>query len=54
MEDLIRRRGFAASDLSLHYLPMTHNKDARPIWVKYYDELNTVTKNKRPAARRDP
>ena len=23
-----------ASDLSLHYLPMSHKKDARYIWVK--------------------
>ena len=23
-----------ASDLGLHYLPMSHKKDARPIWVK--------------------
>ena len=25
---------FVASDLSLHYLPMSHKKDARHIWVK--------------------
>ena len=24
----------AASDLGLHYLPMSHKKDARLIWVK--------------------
>ena len=23
-----------ASDLGLHYLPMSHKKDTRPIWVK--------------------
>ena len=23
-----------ASDLALHYLPMSHKKDARHIWVK--------------------
>ena len=25
---------FVASDLVLHYLPMSHKKDARLIWVK--------------------
>ena len=25
---------FVASDLGLHYLPMSHKKDARHIWVK--------------------
>ena len=24
----------AASDLGLHYLPMSHKKDARIVWVK--------------------
>ena len=26
---------FVASDLGLHYLPMSHKKDARHIWVKH-------------------
>ena len=26
---------FASSDLVLHCLPMSHEKDARLIWVKY-------------------
>ena len=34
VENLIRRRVFAASDLVLHCLPMSHKKDARLIWVK--------------------
>ena len=25
---------FVASDLGLHYLPMSHKRDARHIWVK--------------------
>ena len=32
VENLIRRRVFAASDLVLHCLPMSHTKDARLIW----------------------
>ena len=27
----------AASDLGLHFLPMSHKKDARLIWVKVMD-----------------
>ena len=34
VENLIRRRVFAASDLVLHCLPMSYTKDARLIWVK--------------------
>ena len=33
VENLIRR-GFAASDLELHCLPMSHKKNARFIWIK--------------------
>ena len=28
---------FAASDLVLHCLPMSHKKDARHIWVKFIE-----------------
>ena len=31
VENLIRRRGSAASELVLHRLPMSHKKDARLI-----------------------
>ena len=37
-----------ASDLGLHYLPMSHKKDARHIWVKkcnYFAYLIRVGEN---------
>ena len=37
VENLIRRRVSAASDLVLHCLPMSHKKDARHIWVKFIE-----------------
>ena len=43
VENLIRRRVFAASDLVLHYLPMSHKKDSRLIWVKELSTINHVT-----------
>ena len=30
---------FAVPDLVLHYLPMSHKKDARLIWVKKQDNF---------------
>ena len=32
--DLDQTQHSVASDLGLHYLPMSHKKDARHIWVK--------------------
>ena len=34
VETLTRQLHSVASDLSLHYLPMSHKKDASHIWVK--------------------
>ena len=36
VETLIRCRVFAASDLGLYSLPMSHKKDARLIWVNVF------------------
>ena len=41
-----RTSRFAASDLVLHCLPMTHKKDSRRIWVKIdlpFDSLDQPT-----------
>ena len=38
MENLIRR-GFAATDLELHCLPMSHKKNARFIWIKMTERM---------------
>ena len=31
------QHSYAASDLGLHCLPMSHKKDARPIWVNRFE-----------------
>ena len=39
VENLIRSRVFAASDLVLHCLPTSNKKDARLIWVNKFATL---------------
>ena len=34
IENYASKQWNVASDLGLHYLPMSHKKDARHIWVK--------------------
>ena len=33
---------YAVSDQGLHCLPMSHKKDARPIWVKYSQKKRNI------------
>ena len=42
MENLIRRRGYAASDLVMHCLPMSHKKDDRLRWVKKFVLISCI------------
>ena len=41
VENLIRRLNFAASNLVLHCMPMSHKKDGRFIWVKKSFKINS-------------
>ena len=43
VENLIRRH-IPASDLGLHFLPMSHKKDARIIWVNIISEKDQEPK----------
>ena len=38
-----------ASGLGLHYLPLSHKKDARLIWVTSYAMINNVCDSKNVA-----